>query len=151
MFKLKIPPPIYMLLTASLMWMLNQWLPIVEVIEISWRPLGYLAISMALVIDGLSLIKFIRSRTSINPMRPEGTEILVVSGMYQYSRNPMYVGLLFLLSGWAILLGSLSPFILLPLFVWTIFTQQIQPEEKILGDKFGAAYVDYKKSVRRWI
>ncbi len=62
----------------------------------------------------------------------------------------MYVGLLCWLIGWGILLGSLSPFLMLPVFVWLITTQQIMPEEQILLTKFGDQYQDYMMSVKRW-
>ncbi|MEE9302341.1 MAG: isoprenylcysteine carboxylmethyltransferase family protein, partial [Thiotrichaceae bacterium] len=76
---------------------------------------------------------------------------LVTSGMYRYTRNPMYVGLAILLTGWAIYLGSASPFLLIPLFVFVLTIQQIKPEEVILEEKFGQEYINYKNSVRRWL
>lgn len=63
----------------------------------------------------------------------------------------MYVGLLLLLIGFAILQGSLSAFLLIPLFIFVLTSQQIIPEETILEDKFGQQYMDYKMSVRRWL
>lgn len=84
-------------------------------------------------------------------MKPQNTSDLVKTGLYHYSRNPMYVGLLVILTGYAIYLGSITPFLLLPLFYWVITTQQIIPEEKILEEKFGQEYLDYKKSVKRWL
>ena len=63
----------------------------------------------------------------------------------------MYLGMLSILLGVAFLLGSLSPFIGLPLFVLLITTQQIIPEEMTLTNKFGQEYLDYKHRVRRWL
>lgn len=71
--------------------------------------------------------------------------------MYRLTRNPMYLGLLLVLVGWAIVLGSVSSFIVLPLFVVILTVQQIIPEEKVLEQKFGQQYRDYKQSVRRWL
>ena len=150
MLKLKIPPPIYMLLTAGLMWWLDGFLPVMEVITDPWSKLGLIFIVMALFTDGLSLLQFFRAHTTINPLHPEKAEHLVITGMYRFTRNPMYVGLLLLLVGWAVLLGSLTAFIMLPIFVMILTDQQVIPEEEILEQKFGQQYLYYKKSVKRW-
>jgi protein-S-isoprenylcysteine O-methyltransferase Ste14 len=63
----------------------------------------------------------------------------------------MYIGLLTVLSGYAIWLGAVTPFLLLPLFVVLITTQQIIPEEEMLEKNFGKEYLDYKAQVRRWL
>jgi len=151
MFKLKIPPPIYMLLIAGLMWSLDNFLPIMELFQSPWNKYGVIVIIVALFMDGMSLMQFFRNHTTINPLHPENTKKLVTTGTYQYTRNPMYLGLLFVLLGWAIVLGSLSPYLLLPIFIGLITIEQIIPEEKILEQKFTQEYRDYKKSVNRWI
>lgn len=151
MLKLKIPPPIYMLIMAGLMWLLNHFLPMANLISAPWNQIGILIMLMAIFTDGLSLIQFFRVHTSINPIHPEKAKTLVTTGMYRLTRNPMYLGLLLLLIGLAIFLGSLSPFIVLPIFIVTLTVQQIIPEEQVLEQKFGNKYRDYKKSVNRWL
>lgn len=84
-------------------------------------------------------------------MKPESSSKIVTSGLYRFSRNPMYVGLLVVLLGYAIWLGGITPFLMLPLFIFLITTQQIIPEEEILENKFGQEYLDYKMRVRRWL
>ena len=84
-------------------------------------------------------------------MHPDHTRDLVTEGLYRYTRNPMYVGLLVILTGFAILLGGVTPFLLLPLFYWLITSYQIKPEERVLEQKFGQQYLDYKKRVKRWL
>jgi protein-S-isoprenylcysteine O-methyltransferase Ste14 len=148
--KLKIPPPIYLLLTAGIMWLLDSSFPIIELISTPWNKLGFLFVIVGLSSDGMSLIQFFRAHTTMNPLHPEKAENLVTTGMYRFTRNPMYVGLLSLLLGWAILLGSLSVFTMLPLFMWIMTVQQIIPEEQILEKKFGQKYSEYRSSVRRW-
>lgn len=151
MLKLKIPPPVYMLLMAVLMWLLDRYLPVIDLIKSPWNELGFLIIVIAMFTDGLSVMQFFRVHTSINPIHPEKAKTLVTTGMYRLTRNPMYVGLLLLLSGWAMILGSLSPWVALPLFMFILTIQQIIPEEKILEQKFGQQYKQYKNSVNRWI
>ncbi len=151
MLKLIIPPPIYMLLFATIMWLLDHYLPLVQIIPETWQMLGLGLIVLAILLDLWSLILFFLSHTTPNPMKPENVSELVITGMYRFSRNPMYLGLLIMLSGWAIYLGSLIGFFILPLFVITLNIQQIKPEEQVLEKKFGQAYLDYKQRVRAWI
>ena len=84
-------------------------------------------------------------------MKPQNTSGIVTSGLYKISRNPMYVGLLTILIGYAVWLGSVTPFLLLPVFHFLITEMQIKPEERMLEQKFGEEYLDYKDRVRRWI
>jgi len=151
MFKLKIPPPVYGISIGVLMWLLNQYLPITHWISVPWNTIGLVIIAVAMSFDLWSLFLFFRSKTTPNPMKPENSKHIVTSGLYKISRNPMYVGLLFVLLGYAIWLGSITPFLLLPLFVLLITTQQIIPEEEMLEKKFGQEYLDYKMRVRRWL
>ena len=148
--KLKIPPPVYMLIFAALMWQLSLSLPL-YCWPFNSQTIGIIIMLLGGVIDFSSLIGFIISKTSINPMKPENTQTIVSSGMYKFSRNPMYLGLLLLLTGWSLYLGTLAAVLLLPLFVLTLTIMQIEPEEKILEEKFGQQYLDYKNKVRRWL
>ena len=75
----------------------------------------------------------------------------MIKGLYRFTRNPMYLGMLTWLAGWGIYLGSLSPLIMLPVFIWVLTVQQIIPEETVLAEKFGDDYLAYKQKVRRWL
>ncbi|SDZ82898.1 MAG: isoprenylcysteine carboxylmethyltransferase family protein [Candidatus Thiothrix putei] len=149
--QLKIPPPVYLLTFMGVMWFVNAWLPLFHWIAAPWNRLGLLLIVVAVVVDFWSLGLFFRAHTTFNPIHPERTKALVTTGPYRYTRNPMYVGMLVILTGWGIWLGGLSPFLVLPLFVWVLTVEQIIPEEKILEQTFGGAYRDYKAHVRRWL
>ncbi len=151
MLKLKIPPPVYLLIIGVIMWLLHRQLPIVTFFSAPWTRLGYVSIAFALLIDITALIQFFRAHTTFNPLKPKQSAHLVTTGLYRFSRNPMYLGLLFWLIGWGILLGSLSPFLMLPIFIWLITIQQIIPEERILSGKFAGQYQAYQQSVRRWL
>lgn len=96
-------------------------------------------------------IRFRRANTTVNPLKPQAASSLVTAGIYRYTRNPMYLGLLFLLVAWAVLLSS--PFALLgPVaFVTYISRFQIVPEERVLAALFGAEYAAYQAGVRRWL
>lgn len=151
MLQTRIPPPIYALTAAMLMWLLNTYLPIMPWISTPWHRLGLVLIALALLADAWSLWLFFRARTTPNPMKPQNSSQLVTEGLYRYTRNPMYVGMLVMLLGWAIYLGSLSPLCILPLFIWVINTQQILPEEAVLTKKFGESYRAYLQAVPRWL
>lgn len=148
---LKIPPPIYALSIALIMWLSHLYIPVVNLINSPWNNIGIVVIVLAAILDFSSLYLFFKKRTTPNPMRPEFTTGLVVKGMYKISRNPMYLGMLMMLFGFAIFLGKLTPFLVLPAFYFLLTEMQIKPEEKILEDKFGDEYLDYKNKVRRWL
>ncbi len=149
--ELKIPPPVYALSIALLMWLLNKYIPVAVLVQAPWNKVGLAIVVIAGTLDLWSLFLFIKQRTTVNPMKPANTSDLVVSGLYKISRNPMYVGMLIMLLGFAVWLGSLTPFLVLPLFYFVITQMQIKPEEKFLLEKFGTQYQTYKESVRRWL
>lgn len=149
--RLKIPPPVYLLLFAVLMWLLVQYVPQFNLIPYPWNQAGLGLIALALSMDIWSLWLFFLAKTTPNPMKPKNASNLVITGLYRYSRNPMYVGLLTLLTGWAIYQTNLLGFLLLPGFIWVLNRQQIMPEEEALADRFGESYSQYKSRVRRWL
>ena len=113
-----------------------------------------LAIALAVIgaaFDLSGLVAFRRAKTTVNPMRPQSTSSLVGSGVYRLTRNPMYVGLAFMLCGWAVFLWSWwalpGPFA----FAAYVDRFQIVPEERALSALFGADYMAYKHRVRRWL
>ena len=151
MLQLKIPPPVYALIVALAMWLLDRYFPLTEWIHAPWNKVGLGIMVTAGFLDLWSLGLFVKQRTTVNPMKPKNTSGIVTSGLYRISRNPMYLGLLIILSGFAIWLGSATPFLTLPMFYWLITTMQIRPEEKILTAAFGQEYLAYKQRVRRWL
>jgi len=147
----KIFPPLIAAIIAVCMWLLQRYLPVMVLIPDEWKGVGMLFVAIALVIDLWSLFLFIRARTTFHPLKLDNTSALVTSGMYRLTRNPMYLGLLLLLTGVAIWLGGLTPFLMLPVFVWIISNHQIIHEERILEEKFEQHYLEYKQKVRRWL
>jgi protein-S-isoprenylcysteine O-methyltransferase Ste14 len=84
-------------------------------------------------------------------MKPESSSSLVVSGIYRWSRNPMYLGFLLGLLGWAIFLSNVLAFLFLPVFILYMNRFQIEPEEKALAVLFGKQFAAYKSRVRQWL
>lgn len=149
--KLKIPPPVYVLLIGLLMTLADRFLPVMQVVPEPWNIAGAVLVAIAVLMNIWSLRLFAEKKTTFSPMKPKNTSDLVIKGIYKFTRNPMYLGLLAFLSGYAVWLGSLTPMLVLPLFCWVMTEMQIKPEENALEEKFGERYLDYKQSVRRWI
>jgi protein-S-isoprenylcysteine O-methyltransferase Ste14 len=84
-------------------------------------------------------------------MRPDQATSLVASGVFAHTRNPMYLGLLFGLTGWAVYRSNAVAFLFLPAFVAYINRFQIVPEERVLTSLFGQEFASYKSRVRRWL
>ncbi|EXI61263.1 methyltransferase family protein [Mannheimia granulomatis] len=150
--KLKIPPPLWFLLCAAVMWLLAYCFPsrLPNYQHIMILILAALLVLSAGVIATLAISALHRAKTTYSPFKPENTNRLVNRGIYRKSRNPMYLALLLGLISWALLLGSLSAWSIVPLFMWLITYFQIKPEEQILLKKFGKGYSDYLMQVRRW-
>lgn len=149
--KTKIPPPFIGLLAAAAIWALNRAFPELTVEFPGQWALAMLIGAAGLALEGVAVAGFIRARTTINPLAPERASVLVTSGIYRLSRNPMYLGIAGLLSGFGLWLGN--PLAALPIagFVALINRWQIIPEEAALERIFGAEYVDYKNRVGRWL
>jgi protein-S-isoprenylcysteine O-methyltransferase Ste14 len=149
--QVRIPPPIVMLLAAALMWALHHWMPVGHWIARPWNRLGGLVGGLGIAIAVAAFVRFRQARTTVNPMDPSKASHLVTDGVFCVSRNPMYVGLMLLLVGWAVWLGSATPWLIPPLFVIVITVVQIIPEERALGRLFGEQYLSYRRNVARWV
>ena len=147
--KTKIPPPILALLTIGLIYLSALiFAPLTFNYEGTLSILSVI-IGFACVIPSFKL--FTQYKTTISPLTPSETTALVTEGMYRYSRNPMYLGLLLLTISSTIWFGTWFGIILNAIFIYLINLLQILPEEEALLDIFGKEYEDYKKKVRRWI
>ena len=149
--ELKIPPPLVMLAIAAAMWLASRAGPAFE-FELPWRVGAAAALAICAVAVALAgIVAFARAGTTIDPHKPDASSAIVTRGIYRFTRNPMYLGLLLLLAAWAVWLANALAFVLLPVFVLYIDRLQIGPEERVLEAKFGEAYAAYKRAVRRWI
>lgn len=149
--KNRIPPPIILLLSAAIMWLVAHSAYAVT-IAIPYALVIALLIAAAGALTAATAIRqFGKAETTVNPLQPDAATALVDHGIFGKTRNPMYVGLLLLLSGWAVWLQSAANVLVLAGFVLTITELQIKPEEAALQKIFGETYTDYCKRVRRWI
>jgi protein-S-isoprenylcysteine O-methyltransferase Ste14 len=149
--ELKIPPPVVAALMAMAMWGIASIAPLVEV-----PTLLRVCVAIAIALAGgafslAGIMSFRRARTTVNPMKPEAATSLVSSGIYRITRNPMYVGLMFVLVAWAAFLSSAWSLLGPLAFLLYISRFQIRPEERVLSELFGAEYSAYKARVRQWL
>lgn len=147
----KIPPPIVAGLVAVAMWGIASFPPLLSLAPaVRWYAVLAIA-GVGVAFDLLGLVAFRRAKTTVNPLKPDKASALVTGGIYRVTRNPMYVGLTLLLTAWAVYLSALWPFLGPVVFVLYINRFQIAPEERVMHDKFGAAYAAYAARVRRWL
>ena len=144
----KIIPPVYLLASLILMFVLDRYLPVHKIITSPFHYSGILVGIFGLVLAANGVFSFKRAGTAIKPF--ETSTILVTDGLYQHTRNPMYLGLVILLIGVASYLGSLTPYLVIPVFFLIIQQCFIKHEEPFLENIFGQEYLDYKNDVRRW-
>lgn len=149
--ELKIPPPVVGSLIAAAMWGISHLGPTLPIGSQIRLVVALALVALGITCDLLGLIAFRRSKTTINPMKPGKSSALVTSGIYSVTRNPMYLGMVALLTAWAVHLGALWPFVGPVLFILYINRFQIGPEERIMQSKFGKEFADYVARVRRWI
>jgi protein-S-isoprenylcysteine O-methyltransferase Ste14 len=145
----RIVPPAWLLVALAACLALHHWLPLVQLCYPPWSRFGMLPLVAGLVLAVWGVSAFRRADTPLVPFVP--SRALVTSGIYRFTRNPMYLGLTLILTGAAVLLGSLGALLPLPPFVWILQCGYIDAEERFLEDIFGSEYRRYKSAVRRWI
>lgn len=148
--KIKIPPPIVAWIFAGFMYLLDRFLPVGEFDFFGKDYLMYALLLLGGLILLVSMIQFFRSKTTLNPFSPLKASHLVRTGLYKFSRNPMYLALLILLLAWGLWLGNAFNTLLAAAFVSYMNRFQIRPEEEALTQLFGKEYQLYRKNVRRW-
>lgn len=154
--ELKIPPPLILLGFAAMMYGLDMLFPYANenllLFQMNFRiTLVTMLLIIGVYIAFAGIYIFKKHKTTANPLKPNRASSLVTSGVYQFTRNPMYVGLFCVLMAYGIFLANI--YILLVPFVFAAFISyfQIRPEERALEKIFGDEFIDYKQKVRRWI
>ena len=142
-------PPVYFLAALLLMAVLAHLMPIAHLIYVPVRLCGGVIILTGLAITTTGAWTFKHVNTPIRPFEQATT--LVITGIYRYTRNPMYFGMLIMLVGYWIALGKLSPVFVIPIFFFVLLEGFVKQEEEFLEKIFGDKYLGYKSSVRRWV
>ena len=149
---LKIPPPIVALIGILLIFLSKDYTLILYLHPHLQNTLSLLFLIIGFVIIFLATKEFKKSETTVNPMKPETSTSLVTSGIFKYTRNPMYLGLTSILLASCFYFSSLLGIIVyVPLFILYITVFQIIPEEEMMKGLFNDEFLDYCAKVRRWI
>lgn len=147
----RIPPPLVVAACAAIMWYLARKAPLLDMpVMLHWLTIIGLAVT-GLVVMLVAVASFRSVQTTVNPHKPDAASALVIDGIYRYTRNPMYLGMLFLLLAWAAYLLSLAALMGVLLYWLYIDRYQIRPEEQALSARFGDDFNEYMLRVRRWI
>ena len=138
-------------MTGGVAWAVSREFP-----ALSFGLASIAATSAALALIGLLLngypkIAFRRVGTTVDPMRPDATTHLVTTGIYRFTRNPMYLGYGFILLGWSVFLSNFAGLLVVPVFVAYVTRFQIQPEERALSTLFPKEYARFRSRVPRWL
>ncbi|GAA0858073.1 isoprenylcysteine carboxylmethyltransferase family protein [Aliiglaciecola litoralis] len=149
--ELKIPPAIVLMLCTLLSALAKKYaiglFRPVKQLDI-WVGLSF---TIAFIILIAGIVAFRRAKTTVDPTDPQSATTLVTNGVFRFTRNPMYLGMVILLVSATLYLGTWIGFVSVALFIIYITQFQIKPEERIVEQLFGQPYVEYKNSVRRWI
>ena len=145
----KIPPPIVTLFFGLCIFFSRSHFP-----DFNYQILNVLSVISILL--GITILfqavrLFNKQNTTVNPIKIEKASSLVVAGIFQYSRNPMYLGMLFVLIGLSFKFNLIGGIIFTLLFMLFITAFQIKPEEQTMDKLFGDEFKEYKKKVRMWL
>ncbi len=124
-------------------------IPVTTVFPAPWNLAGLLPLILGIAINILADRQFHQKHTTVKPFQVSSA--LITDGVYHFSRHPMYLGMVLILIGVAMLLGSLTPFNCIPFFVLLFDKIFIKVEEQMMEEQFGEAWKRYVKEVRRWI
>jgi protein-S-isoprenylcysteine O-methyltransferase Ste14 len=149
--ELKVPPPIAAVLVGAAMWGVAHRLAAVELTAPLRFTVAVVCAALGLIVALAGFLAFRRAKTAVSPIHPEAASTVVMGGIYKYTRNPMYVGLSAVLTGWAIWLSV--PWVFLGPVALMLFLARFQiiPEERVMSSKFGRDYDEYRERVRRWL
>lgn len=148
---LKIVPLAQLIVAVLAMYLLSEHFPILSFYLSDNKIFCLILIASGLLMMLIGVVTFHYHQTTVDPRKPDAASALVVAGIYRYSRNPMYLGMTLVLVGVAFILANVGSLLVIPLFVFSITSLQIKPEELALEERFGDTYRDYKERVNRWI
>ena len=145
----KIPPPIITLICGLGIYFSRPLFPKYNYISTDIIAASFLLLGIITLIT--AVLSFRIQSTTVNPLQPEKASSLVVSGIFKYSRNPMYLGMLLILISMTIKFNFVGGILIIFAFIAFITKFQIIPEEIVLERLFGDEFTRYKKKTRRWI
>jgi protein-S-isoprenylcysteine O-methyltransferase Ste14 len=147
--KNKIPPPIVTLFFGLCIYFSQELFP--EFNLEYFTILSYVSYFAGLSILILAVLLFRKQNTTVNPIKIDNASSLVTSGVFKFSRNPMYLGMVMILFGLALMFNLVGGIFFVLLFMIYITKFQIRPEEEVMERLFGEDFIKYKHKVRMWL
>ena len=145
----KVLPPTYLLIAIVLMLALHFLLPVYKIVPIPWNILGVIPLACGIALNLVADRAFHQAQTTVKPF--EESTALITTGVFRITRNPMYLGYVLILVGVALLVRSLTPYAVIPIFAILMDRVFIGVEEQMLEKQFGQAWLEYAQKVRRWV
>lgn len=145
----RIPPPLYVVAGLYLEQTLTQYMPLYRFDGYTMTLIGFTLIGLSVILAFSSAGIFLSKGTTVIPHHTPNAFVRI--GPYKHTRNPMYLGMLGILIGSALVQGSVSSILVPIVFIFLMDTFVIRAEEKNMLEQFGESYVEYMKNVRRWI
>jgi protein-S-isoprenylcysteine O-methyltransferase Ste14 len=142
-------PPVVALLFIVIAYFLGRFVPLPFVVPVVLRYTGLGLTFVGFLLGIASFIEFRRARTTLDPHG--STKQLVTSGIYRFTRNPIYLGFVLMVIGLPLNSGLYWGIVLAPFYVLLMNRLIIQHEEAYLEKKFGITYTGYTARVRRWL
>ena len=142
-------PPTYLLASIVILAALHVLVPVVRIIPGPWSLLGCFPLACGILLNLIADRAFRKAETTVKPF--EESNVLITDGIFGLSRHPMYLGMVLMVLGLAVLAGSLSSFLAVAALGYALDRSFIRVEERMLEKRFGQAWGTYRSSVRRWI
>ena len=147
--KNKIPPPVVTLFFGLCIYSSQEYFPEYNLKFLTIVSYIFYFAGLSILILAVSLFK--KQNTTVNPIKIENASFLVTSGIFEYSRNPMYLGMVLILLGWALMFNLIGGTLFTLLFTIYITKFQIRPEEEVMERLFREDFLRYKQNVRMWL
>lgn len=145
----RVLPPVYFFISIVAMALLNFFGPVYGFARYPWNLLGLVPLGIGIALNLIADAAFKKEQTTVKPF--EISTALITTGVFGISRNPMYLGMVLILIGIAILMGSLPPLIVIVFFTALMELVFVKTEEKMLEQHFGLTWTEYQSKVRKWI
>ena len=145
----RVLPPTFLFISIVMMALLHLLTPVAEIASYPWNLLGTVPLIAGITLNLAADAAFRKVRTTVKPF--EKSTVLITTGIFRISRHPMYLGMVLILLGIAVLIGSLTPLIVIAVFAILIERVFVRTEESMLEEQFGPAWISYRNNVRKWL
>ena len=145
----KVLPPTYLLVAIILVLLLHFTFPVATFVQVPLNLIGLFPLLIGVALNLIADRDFKRYQTTVKPYEESAT--LLTEGVYRFSRHPMYLGFVLILLGISLLLGSISPYVVVLIFAILMEIVFIRVEEEMLNETFQEEWRQYKSKVRKWI